>query len=31
MDGIDMIPYMTTFAEAVDLTAATDWLRAKWI
>lgn len=31
MDGIDMIPYMTRFAESVDLTAATDWLRAKWI
>ncbi len=31
MDGIEMIPYMTTFAEAVDLTPATNWLRGMWL
>jgi hypothetical protein len=30
MDAVDDIPYMIDFAESIDLTAATTWLRETW-
>ncbi|MDO9694201.1 MAG: patatin-like phospholipase family protein [Candidatus Latescibacteria bacterium] len=30
MDGVDRIPYMTEYAQSLDLTATIDWLKATW-
>ncbi|MBK7702230.1 MAG: patatin-like phospholipase family protein [bacterium] len=30
MDGVDRIPYMTDYAQSLDLSATIDWLKATW-